>query len=1109
MSNNQSVNNENFRFDVFISYRHSDLDSAAAAYLHKALENYKIPKEIQEKIGKQRINRVFRDEEELGASSDLFTEIENSIKASEYLVVILSPRYKQSKWCLKEIESFLKHRSRDNILAVIIEGEPYDVFPDILLEEGEPLALDIRAKDKKEMLKLARERLPRLVAPILGCTYDELYQRHRVYRMRRMAMLSGLVAAVSLVFGAVTIRQNIEINKNFIAKQENQSRYLAQTATDLLDSGDREAALLVALEALPKGSGDDSRPYVAEARIALENALYTYRMDYYNNLHPVKILEMAADSAYSTDYNRTEDVLLTVDTSGGIYVWECKTGNRLLQLADYPVQEARLTGMGSFIAKTADSLYCIDYTTGRLLWQWQYTNCDACYSTIFDWDYSPATGMVVCAATNMRWDEEITYTPDWVTEYRYYTSDAHRIHTIDAATGSVSRWKPEDMYANIGTGYANSWQLKDIAISPDGSQMALQLYNDRDTFADPGTNHIYVYPVNGGDAVYTAENEAYWALNHLYWYSDSCIISVYSPDTSISGMGMVENPFVWNADCHDISTGERLWSVTEKSMSITYSFDVQSFEAVNRSGETKQCIGITGGNVFVSIDRETGHIYNRIEDRSQIVMAQVLPNKQSMLLMTQDGFVFVTDPLVDKVYTPVLSSRTYYLNVGIVSQAHRFNDRTYVFNGSSIHWYQDNIDFNFTAMGTSPSYAGFSNNGQYMWFVDGKDTIHLYDVNEKKELHTDDAANIFGYDYNATLTADRYLVYPSAESSAVSVYDIQTATTADYPVDDIFNSRTKLYIGAISTQQTLVPAYVNTDLYGPGRTNFYNEQRTAHNLLWVKDITTGRDAVALTGQDIIQALAYGDRLYNFNIKSAMLSGDSNYLLLPCDVTLLDENGSQLPEKATMLVWDIAQGIWTSLPQEVLDVMPAGTSYYHQDGWILPGTSLVNMYGTDGSVKIVDIAAGQVLHNLDFGVVGSTEISFTPDGDHLILQDGGYHLKVYNWRTGEYTMEKTIAELSSLEFKFYNGGNLMSARLTVSRFISNNVQMFDLTQPGVYKLQNTISPCIACNGITTVIADNEYSRFYPYYSFDQLIEMAQDLLDGRQLTAAQRQTYLID
>ena len=64
---NMENEKQDFRFDVFISYRHSPLDSTAAAYLHKALENYNIPKEIQEKIGKKKISRVFRDEEELAS----------------------------------------------------------------------------------------------------------------------------------------------------------------------------------------------------------------------------------------------------------------------------------------------------------------------------------------------------------------------------------------------------------------------------------------------------------------------------------------------------------------------------------------------------------------------------------------------------------------------------------------------------------------------------------------------------------------------------------------------------------------------------------------------------------------------------------------------------------------------------------------------------------------------------------------------------------------------------------------------------------------------------------------------------------------------------------
>ena len=38
---------QQYKFDVFISYRHADLDSAVAGYLQKSLEHYKIPREIQ------------------------------------------------------------------------------------------------------------------------------------------------------------------------------------------------------------------------------------------------------------------------------------------------------------------------------------------------------------------------------------------------------------------------------------------------------------------------------------------------------------------------------------------------------------------------------------------------------------------------------------------------------------------------------------------------------------------------------------------------------------------------------------------------------------------------------------------------------------------------------------------------------------------------------------------------------------------------------------------------------------------------------------------------------------------------------------------------------
>ena len=107
-----------FKYDFFISYRHGDPDTQIAQYLQRALEHYKIPKEIREKSGKQKISRVFRDNEELSASFDLAGEIREQLRSSEFLIVVCSPRTRESRWVMQEIQTFIELRGREYILPV-------------------------------------------------------------------------------------------------------------------------------------------------------------------------------------------------------------------------------------------------------------------------------------------------------------------------------------------------------------------------------------------------------------------------------------------------------------------------------------------------------------------------------------------------------------------------------------------------------------------------------------------------------------------------------------------------------------------------------------------------------------------------------------------------------------------------------------------------------------------------------------------------------------------------------------------------------------------------------------------------------------------------------
>ena len=92
-----------YKYDAFISYRHTEPDKSVAERLHRLLETFKIPKTIVKAIGKKRIQRVFRDRDELPTSSNLADNISAALESSEYLIVICSPRTPQSQWVLKEI----------------------------------------------------------------------------------------------------------------------------------------------------------------------------------------------------------------------------------------------------------------------------------------------------------------------------------------------------------------------------------------------------------------------------------------------------------------------------------------------------------------------------------------------------------------------------------------------------------------------------------------------------------------------------------------------------------------------------------------------------------------------------------------------------------------------------------------------------------------------------------------------------------------------------------------------------------------------------------------------------------------------------------------------
>ena len=360
-------------YNAFISYRHHPEDMKVAEQIQRQLEHYRVPRVIR-KQGK-RIGRIFRDKEELPITSNLSDDIYEALRNSDYLIVICSTHTRESTWVQREIETFLRFHDYSQVLTVLVNGEPYETIPKILLnrkitdsltgevreESVEPLSCDWRVSRRK----VRHEEFLRLAAALLHCRYDELRQRERQYRMRRMVACFSAALALSVGMMGYYIYTSIQIQKNLEEAQINQSRYLASAAMQQLEEGDRLLAMELALEALPSCASE--RPFVAQAEYALGKALGIYTSD----SRPQAVGAITCD-AVILQFQITDDrkTMFVVDNRDVLSVWNMETYEKMaaVQLPD-SVKDLNITKNGNALVLGYDrQISCYDLNA-ELLWQ--------------------------------------------------------------------------------------------------------------------------------------------------------------------------------------------------------------------------------------------------------------------------------------------------------------------------------------------------------------------------------------------------------------------------------------------------------------------------------------------------------------------------------------------------------------------------------------------------------------------------------------------------------------------------------------------------------------------------------------------------------------------
>ena len=350
-----------FKYWAFLSYSHTD--RKWGDWLHKALETDRVPSRLVGKDSRdgripQRLFPVFRDREELPVSADLGAKINEALRESRYLIVICSRRSAQSRWVGQEIKTYKKLGREDQILALIVDGEPNasDGKPGFKVEDEcfheamryrwsednqvspertEPIAADVReGKDGKENAKR------KLLAGLLGVNYDDLRRREHERRIRRLRIVLAVALATVSGFAAVSVYAWRQKQTAEQAQARTEAEKLrTQSALDKTRKTLSESDFLQALRSI---SEDKDLDALAQLMRSLsfnpknEAAVFRLTMLLAYRSHAIPLLRLNHDDGLtSAQFSPDGQRVLTL-SSGKVFtdplqaqIWDTQTGKPL------------------------------------------------------------------------------------------------------------------------------------------------------------------------------------------------------------------------------------------------------------------------------------------------------------------------------------------------------------------------------------------------------------------------------------------------------------------------------------------------------------------------------------------------------------------------------------------------------------------------------------------------------------------------------------------------------------------------------------------------------------------------------------------------------------
>ena len=187
-------------------------DASVANKLADSIRKYRLPSGVVLPDSGLDYRRVYVDV----SGRELDDDTRDVLDNSRFLAVLCSPETKASPFILERLEYFRKIGKDNNIIVVIVRGEPIDSFPESFIEKKtvqkilpdmtvvervetiEPVASDLRAETRSRWREALSYETVRIIASILGLHPDALEQRHRMRRRKAIIMLVSVISAVCL-----------------------------------------------------------------------------------------------------------------------------------------------------------------------------------------------------------------------------------------------------------------------------------------------------------------------------------------------------------------------------------------------------------------------------------------------------------------------------------------------------------------------------------------------------------------------------------------------------------------------------------------------------------------------------------------------------------------------------------------------------------------------------------------------------------------------------------------------------------------------------------------------------------------------------------------------